>query len=164
MSVTYVPPQQKKSNGILSGLGMLATLGGTLTGQPWLSALGTAAHGANAMMNGNDTSMDTAEKTSGALNEVLTGLKSVLSKPTDNNPAKSEAKNAADKISEALDTNSGTPVADVASPIGQAGVPINTGQIWNTNGGCWGAGGYRNPYFWEAPSFWMSLGRGLGGV
>ena len=108
MSVTYVPSQQKKSNGILSGLGMLATLGGTLTGQPWLSALGTAAHGANAMMNGNDTSMDTAEKTSGALNEVLTGLKSVWSKPTDNNPAKSEAKNAADKISEALGTNSST--------------------------------------------------------
>ena len=124
MSVIQVQQQQKKSNGILSGLGMLATLGGTLTGQPWLSALGMAAHGANAMMNGNDTSMDTAEKTSGALNEVLTGLKSVWSKPTDNNPAKSEAKNAADKINKTLGTNSGTPIADVANSIGQDYSPL----------------------------------------
>ena len=107
MSVIQVQQQQKKSNGILSGLGMLATIGGTLTGQPWLSALGMAANGANAMMNG-DSSTDTVTKTSGALNEVLTGLKSVWSKPTDNNPAKSEAKNTADKITEALGTNSGT--------------------------------------------------------
>ena len=107
MSVIQVQQQQKKSNGILSGLGMLATLGGTLTGQPWLSALGMAANGANAMMNG-DSSTDTVTKTSGALNEVLTGLKSVWSKPTDNNPAKSEAKNTTDKINEALGTNSGT--------------------------------------------------------
>ena len=166
MSIRVQQQQQKKSNGILGTLGTIATLGGTLTGQPWLSALGMGMQGANAMMNG-DTSTDTATKTSGALNEVLSGLKDIWSTPTDDNPAKSEAKNAMDKlkkIANKASSGSGTPIADVSNTIGQAEVPINTGQSWDTNGGCWGTGGYRNPYFWENPSFGMSLGRGLGGV
>ena len=38
MAVIY---QQGGGGGLLGGLGALASIGGVLTGQPWLSALGT---------------------------------------------------------------------------------------------------------------------------
>ena len=41
-----------KGGGIGSLLGGLATIGGALTGTPWLSALGTGIGMANGMMNG----------------------------------------------------------------------------------------------------------------
>ena len=48
MSVTYV-----KGNSPLGSLGTLGMAVGTLTGQPWLTALGTGMSAANSMMNGN---------------------------------------------------------------------------------------------------------------
>ena len=54
MAVQYV----KENNNFLGALGGLATLGGMLTGQPWLSALGTGLGAANSIMNGNATQGD----------------------------------------------------------------------------------------------------------
>ena len=50
MSVTYV-----KGNSPLGSLGSLGMAVGTLTGQPWLTALGTGMTAANSIMNGNST-------------------------------------------------------------------------------------------------------------
>ena len=50
MSVTYV-----KANSPLGSIGTITTAVGTLTGQPWLSALGTGMTAANSLINGNST-------------------------------------------------------------------------------------------------------------
>ena len=97
MSVTTVQRPQKKSNSTLSTLGTLASIGGMVTGQPWLSAMGMGMQGANAMMNG-DTSMQTATTTSGAMSEVLSSLKDIWK-----NPAKTDAQAVKDKMQEMTD-------------------------------------------------------------
>ena len=98
MSVTTVQRPQKKSNSTLSTLGTLASIGGMVTGQPWLSAMGMGMQGANAMMNG-DTSMQTATTTSGAMSEVLSSLKDIWK-----NPAKTDAQAIKDKVQDMTDT------------------------------------------------------------
>ena len=65
---------ERKKDNTLGMLGTLASVAGMATGQPWLSALGAGMQGANSMMNG-DRSMQTAQKTSGAMSELLSGLK-----------------------------------------------------------------------------------------
>ncbi len=49
MAVQYV---QGGGNGLLGGLGALAMLGGTLTGNPFLTTLGTGLGTANNILNG----------------------------------------------------------------------------------------------------------------
>ena len=85
-------------NNTMGMLGTLASVAGMATGQSWLIALGTGMQGMNAMMNGN-SSMQTGQATSGALNEVLNGLKDVWK-----NPAKTIAQNVKDKVQEMTDT------------------------------------------------------------
>ena len=98
MSVTTVQRPQKKSNSTLSTLGTLASIGGMVTGQPWLSTLGMGMQGANAIMNG-DTNMQTATTTSGAMSEVLNGLKDIWK-----NPAKTDEQAIKDKVQDMTDT------------------------------------------------------------
>lgn len=50
MAVIY--PQGSSGGGLLSGLGTLATLGGSLFGAPWLGALGTGMTAADSILNG----------------------------------------------------------------------------------------------------------------
>lgn len=101
MAVTQVIKQEKKRNNTLGTLGTLASLGGAITGQPWLSALGIGMSGANAMMNG-DASSGTIDKTAGSINEVLSGLKGIWTNPADNNIAKTPEKATQDKARAAL--------------------------------------------------------------
>lgn len=69
MAVQYV---QEKS-GLGSLLGGLATIGGALTGQPWLSALGTGIN----MMSGNGGSGGLGGATggvNGSMSDILNGI------------------------------------------------------------------------------------------
>ena len=86
----------EKKNNTLGMLGTLASLGGMVTGQPWLGALGTGMQGMNSMMNG-DSNIQTGQATAGALNEVLNNLKDIW-----RNPAKSTTQAAIDKAQEVL--------------------------------------------------------------
>ena len=53
MALSILPrQQQQKQNGILGTLGTLASLGGTLTGQPWLTTLGMGMRGLDGVLNG----------------------------------------------------------------------------------------------------------------
>ena len=80
MAVIY---QQGGGGGLLGGLGALATIGGALTGQPWLSALGTGLNAANGMMNGNAQS---ASGLAGAIGDLVNSWKNPaggnIAKPT----------------------------------------------------------------------------------
>ena len=78
MSVTYV-----KGNSPLGSLGSLGMAVGTLTGQPWLTALGSGMSAANSMINGNSTPE--------ALSSFQDALKGVLGwvNPAQGNIAKS---------------------------------------------------------------------------
>lgn len=83
MSVTQV----QEKNGLLGGLGMLATVAGAATGQPWLSALGTGLSTMNGAMNGGNS----GQSGSGSLQEILENLGKTIGgwfKPTDGNIAK----------------------------------------------------------------------------
>lgn len=66
MAVTYV-----KGNSPLGSLGSLGIAVGTLTGQPWLTALGTGMSAANSMINGNGNS---AAQSIGAFQDALKGI------------------------------------------------------------------------------------------
>ena len=88
----------EKKNNTLGILGTLANIGGTAFGVPWLGALGTGMQGMNAMMNG-DSSMGTATATSGAMNEILNGLKDIWK-----NPAKTDEQAIKDKVQDMTDT------------------------------------------------------------
>ena len=110
MALQYVQSrQQKRGNSILGTLGTLATLGGMAFGVPWLSALGTVSSGADALINGGggSSSGSVAQETGGALGTVLNGLKDIWTKPTDNNIAKTQEQQAADKI-QSIGEKSGT--------------------------------------------------------
>ena len=73
MSVTYV-----KGNSPLGTLGTLGMAVGTLTGQPWLTALGTGMLAANKMINGKDDE-DTHSAFQDALKGILDGWKNPAS-------------------------------------------------------------------------------------
>ena len=62
-------PQSK--NNSLGTLGTLAMFGGTLLGQPWLSALGSGINAANSMINGNYSS---APQATSAFQDAIKGL------------------------------------------------------------------------------------------
>ena len=104
MSITQVQ-QQKKQNGILSSLGTLAAIGGAVTGQPWLSALGTGMKGADSLMNGGGSSGGSNSGQS-QVGESLKYFKELLDSKgeslTDNNLAKSGQQNAQDKAQKIL--------------------------------------------------------------
>lgn len=93
MSLQYIQPQQtqQRSGGILGTLGMLATLGGTALGMPWLSTLGMGMSGVDSLMNGGGSSAggtQAAKQTGGALSELLKGIKTgTWENPADGNPA-----------------------------------------------------------------------------
>ena len=147
MALQYVQPrqQQRKSNSILGTLGTLATLGGMAFGVPWLSALGTVSSGADALINGGggSSSGSVAQETGGALGTVLNGLKDVWEKPTDNNIAKTQEQQAADKI-QSIGEKSGTAKTSSWPPYGQDYVDSNGIRWeWDKKGGCFGTGGWR---------------------
>ena len=92
----------KGGPGILSNLGNLATLGGMVTGQPWLTALGMGMKATDTLINGSgdaDSQTDALEK----LKNVITGWKN----PASGNIAKVAGKTAkaADTVSPATDYN-----------------------------------------------------------
>ena len=68
--------------GLLGGLGALATIGGALTGQPWLSALGTGLNAANGMMNGGGA------QSAGSLASAIGDLVNSWKNPAGGNIAK----------------------------------------------------------------------------
>lgn len=78
--------------GILSNIGNLASLGGMITGQPWLTALGASAKFTDGMINGfgNDNGGNSAEDTLGKLKDAITGWKN----PASGNIAKTAGKAA----------------------------------------------------------------------
>ena len=90
----------KGGPGILSNLGNLAALGGMVTGQPWLTALGTGMKATDTLINGSsdaDSQTDALEK----LKNVITGWK---------NPASGNIANVAGKTIKAA--NEVSPVTD----------------------------------------------------
>ena len=97
----------KGGPGILSNLGNLATLGGMVTGQPWLTALGTGMKATDSLINGNgdtDSQTDALEK----LKNVITGWK---------NPASGNIANVAGKAAKAA--NAVSPVTDYDELLGR---------------------------------------------
>lgn len=91
MSVTVL-----QNNG--SPLGSLGTLGmalGTVTGQPWLTALGTGMKATDSLLNGNNNAQTTANNI-GSLQEALKGLWGWVN-PASDNVAKSAAQRLAEK-------------------------------------------------------------------
>ena len=98
---------ERKKDNTLGMLGTLASIGGAVFGVPWLGALGTGLQGYNAMRNG-DSSMQTGQATSGAMSELLSGLKDAWNgwkNPAEGNIAKTAAQNATDKAQELLGTD-----------------------------------------------------------
>ena len=83
MSVTYV-----KGNSPLGSLGSLGMAAGTLTGQPWLTALGTGMLAANKMFNGKDD-----EDTRSAFQESLKGILDYWKNPAQGSIATSNPDN-----------------------------------------------------------------------
>ena len=70
----------KGGPGILSNLGNLATLGGMVTGQPWLTALGMGMKATDGLINGNNgNSSGSAEDALNKLKEAITGWKNPAS-------------------------------------------------------------------------------------
>ena len=142
---TMQAPQGQKKRSTLGTLGILAGLGGAAFGVPLLTTLGTAMSGADALINGGsggDTG-SVAKQTGGALNDVLSGLKDVWLKPTDNNIAKTKEQQAADKI-QSIGEKSGTAKTSSWPPYGQDYVDSNGIKWeWDKKGGCFGTGGWR---------------------
>ncbi len=92
---------ERKKDNTLGMLGTIASMAGAAFGMPWLGALGTGMQGANAMMNG-DSRMETANATSGAMNEILDKLKNAWKNPAEGNIAKTEQQNAVEKAQKIL--------------------------------------------------------------
>ena len=77
--------------GLLGGLGALATIGGALTGQPWLGALGTGLNAVNSMMKGGG--VQSAESLASALDELLNSWKNPVSGNIAKTPYQADASN-----------------------------------------------------------------------
>lgn len=90
MSVTTV----KKKNNMLGGLGTIAQVGGLVTGQPWLTALGTGLSGLNSQMNGGGGNNGDA---TGALSEILDGLNGAWQMLSSGNIGKVHTKDMTDE-------------------------------------------------------------------
>ena len=85
MSVIMAPQKQNNSLGLL---GTLAMFGGTLTGNPFLTSLGTGMNAANQMINGNYSSTPQAAS---AFQDAIKGLWGWVN-PASGNIAKSASK------------------------------------------------------------------------
>ena len=83
MAVITAPQSKNNSLGLL---GSLAFFGGTLTGQPWLTALGTGMNAANKMINGQGN-MNDMKTNQDAFQESMEGLWNLVN-PASNNIAK----------------------------------------------------------------------------
>ena len=123
MSVQYV----KEKNNFLGALGGLATLGGIVTGQPWLSTLGAGLGKANRMMNG-DNSDDENNSGGGGLLDILTNFGKICAgwfNPAEGNIAKGNSKYAG--ISEAI--------KNTANQVGSSstGLMPQNGMFGNAN-------------------------------
>lgn len=92
MAVQVIEPQViKQQSGILGTLGNLASLGGMMTGQPWLTALGTGMSGVDTLMNGDGTAAskdEVAKKTGEAWKEIYDRMKARWKNATEDNVTK----------------------------------------------------------------------------
>lgn len=80
-----------KQPGILSNIGNLASLGGMITGQPWLTALGAGMKATDGLINGSSNNgSNSAEDVLGKLKDAITGWKN----PASGNIAKTAGKAA----------------------------------------------------------------------
>ena len=80
-----------KQPGILSNIGNLASLAGTVTGQPWLTALGAGMKATDGLINGSgNNGSKNAEDALGKLKDAITGWKN----PASGNIAKTMGKAA----------------------------------------------------------------------
>ena len=75
MAVTVL----ERGPGILSNLGDFATLGGMLTGQPWLTALGSGMKATDSLLYGGGSSGGNSIDALGKLYEVISGWKNPAS-------------------------------------------------------------------------------------
>lgn len=136
MSLTYVQaPQQQRSGGILGTLGTLATLGGTAFGVPWLGLLGTGMTAADTLINGGSSGGGGYEATSKATSDfgkVLKQLKDMWFKPSDNNVAKSAAKQASEFAQKVVNGSPSTD-ADLAAKWGYPNRYYTTPGWTNSN-------------------------------
>ena len=143
MSLQYIQPQQtqQKSSGILGTLGMLATLGGTALGMPWLSTLGMGMSGVDSLMNGGGSSTGSTQaavKTGGALGELLKGIKTgTWENPADGNPASGQPGDdtSALRVREALSQPTDEELAQRWGgypTLGPSflGEPVDYGKVW----------------------------------
>ena len=86
----------EKQPGILSNIGNLASLAGTVTGQPWLTALGAGMKATDGLINGfgnGNNSTSSAEDALSKLKDTITGWK---------NPASGNIAKTAGKAAEAI--------------------------------------------------------------
>ena len=97
MSVIMAPQKQNNSLGLL---GTLAMFGGTLTGQPWLTALCTGMSAAGKMLGGQGN-MNDQKQNADAFQEAIKGLWGWVN-PASGNIAKSTSKikDIADKVAQ----------------------------------------------------------------
>ena len=147
MALSILPrQQQQKQNGILGTLGTLASLGGTLTGQPWLTTLGMGMRGLDGVLNGGSTSTGGNAQTAGGTNtdweKILSKLKEGWKNPASGNVAKSADAQAKEEIARRFGTIA-QPIATAANSVG------STQPVWN-------------PYLLPSGSNWLNgLGAGL---
>lgn len=92
MAVTVL----KNNGGPLGSLGSFGMALGTLTGQPWLTALGTGMKATDSLLNGNN-GVNTNTNNIGALQEALKGLWEWVN-PASDNIAKSASQRMAEKV------------------------------------------------------------------
>ena len=93
MAVITAPQSKNNSLGLL---GSLAFFGGTLTGNPFLTSLGTGMNAANQMINGNNS-----PQTQSTFQDAIKGLWGWVN-PASGNIAKSTSKikDIADKVAQ----------------------------------------------------------------
>ena len=98
MAVQTIQNNNSSPFGNLGTLGTLAMFGGTLTGQPWLTALGTGMSAAGKMLGGQGN-MNDQKQNADAFQEAIKGLWGWVN-PASGNIAKSAStiKDIADSV------------------------------------------------------------------
>ena len=84
--------QARESNGLLNALGAIGTIGGALTGSPWLSALGM---GANMMNGGGSSSGGSLGNYGNTMKDILDQIKGMWVNPASGSIAQTPGKSAA---------------------------------------------------------------------
>ena len=138
MALSILPrQQQQKQSGILGTLGTLASLGGTLTGQPWLTTLGMGMRGLDGVLNGGSTSTGGNAQTAGGTatdwEEILSKLKEGWKNPASGNVAKSADEQAREEIANRIGKDStkwqlGVNWGGIAQPVATAANSVDTAQ------------------------------------